>query len=140
MKTEKIIEHMEYLVTQAQEGETSEMNALLQINIILKKASELRDIILPNAISELENSITDKQKSYTFNGYRFSKKETVKYDYSNEPRIKQLENEISNIKEQMKAAQKAAENNRQIVDDDGVIIPPAIKYYGKESITITKIK
>lgn len=133
--------NLEQLEKQVEKVESGGM-AALDVYATLKLAeSKLDSLVKKVKQLAIEEAQKESEKTFERNGFRFSYTSgRANYDFKSDSVYVDYYTSLKNREKEMKEAAKAWERGKQIVDENGEIVPPAKVTYSADSLSVKPIK
>ena len=131
------MEIIQQLTFAVEEGNLSALDAYIQLHQIEKLAGEARKQIQAQAVTEAQR----EGKQFTRMGFEVQCRAGAgrwKFDHIQEWEAKKFE--LSQLEEKAKWAFKRAEKGITPIDEDGVIVEPAIYTPGADTIALKEVQ
>lgn len=130
------MEQIQQLTFAVEEGNMSALDAYIQLHQIEKLAGEARKQIQAQAVTEAQR----EGKQFTRMGFEVQCRAGAgRWDYKHIKEWEAKKFELSQLEEKAKWAFKSAEKGITPIDDDGVIVEPAIYTPGADTIALKEV-
>lgn len=131
------MEIIQQLTFAVEEGNLSALDAYIQLHQIEKLAGEARKQIQAQAVTEAQR----EGKQFTRMGFEIQCRAGAgRWDYKHIPDWEAKKFELLQIEEKAKWAFKSAEKGITPIDEDGVIVEPAIYTPGADTIALKEVQ
>ena len=131
------MEIIQQLTFAVEEGNLSALDAYIQLHQIEKLAGEARKQIQAQAVTEAQR----EGKQFTRMGFEVQCRAGAgRWDYKHIPDWEAKKFELSQLEEKAKWAFKSAEKGITPIDEDGVIVEPAIYTPGADTIALKEVQ
>ena len=131
------MEIIQQLTFAVEEGNLSALDAYIQLHQIEKLAGEARKQIQAQAVTEAQR----EGKQFTRMGFEVQCRAGAgRWDYKHIKEWEAKKFELSQLEEKAKWAFKSAEKGITPIDEDGVIVEPAIYTPGADTIALKEVQ